>query len=185
MQCAEFIYEDIGGPIDCVYATAVFEEKSPLADLIHRYKYDFSREVAEVFVKLFGGIFGRLSAAEESAAIILVPVPLHRRRINFRGFNQSEVLAQKLSKKFGVKMANLLTRHRYTQPQVELSKEHRLTNLHGAFSLKNPAEKIDQNALYLLVDDVCTTGSTLGECAKVLKAAGANRVGGLVIAKAV
>ncbi len=171
--------------IDFVYAAAVFEEKSPLADLIHRYKYDFSREVADVLLGLFDGIFAELTAAGKTMGIILVPVPLHKRRINFRGFNQSEVLAQKLSAKFGVKMQNLLTRHRYTQPQVELSKEHRLTNLHGAFSLAKSAGEIDQNALHLLVDDVCTTGSTLNECAKALKGCGVKRVGGLVIAKAV
>jgi len=178
-----------------VFAVADFKKDSSVAELIHRFKYDGAKEIAEILGKLFNEIFFPPTFYAASAApptkrgagiphsTFLIPVPLHKKRFNFRGFNQSMLLAQELSKKWNFPVADILQRHRYTQPQVELDGLKRLTNVTDAFSIKNPDEKLNPEAAYVLVDDVCTTGSTLNECSKILKKHGVQKIIGLVIAK--
>lgn len=116
----------------------------------------------------------------------LVPVPLHRRRRMNRGFNQARQLAEALSKLTKLDIKQLLQKHRRTHPQSELSREERQENLNDAFSLSceewNQATPVDS---VLLVDDIYTTGSTLRTTAKVLIDGGVNRVGAVVLARAV
>lgn len=157
-----------------VFAVIKFKEDSPVAQLIHRFKYDGAKEIAEILGMLFPYI---------PHSAFLIPVPLHRRRSNSRGFNQSLLLAQELSKKWSLPIADILQRHRYTKPQVELNGLERLTNVTDAFSMKNPEEKLDPSATYTIIDDVCTTGSTINECAKALKKHGAEKIFGVVVAK--
>lgn len=115
--------------------------------------------------------------------VCLIPVPLHLRRLNFRGFNQSLILAQQLAQKWNSPVSDILQRHRYTKPQVELNGPKRLTNVTDAFSMKNPAQRLNPEINYILIDDVCTTGSTLNECAKVLRRHGAEKILAAVVAK--
>ncbi|MEK7524366.1 MAG: phosphoribosyltransferase family protein [Patescibacteria group bacterium] len=110
-------------------------------------------------------------------------MPLHPRRHRFRGFNQSKILAQEIGKYWQSPVQEILKRHRYTPPQVELSRNNRLKNVRGAFSLIY-GTRINPQATYFLIDDVCTTGTTLRECARVLKHHGAQKVWGFVIARA-
>lgn len=114
---------------------------------------------------------------------IIVPVPLSRRRHNWRGFNQAELLAKRLGATFQIEMSSsALTRVRHTTPQVEASdRSSRLENLSGAFRCADPESVAGRHII--LIDDVCTTGTTLNECAKVVKSAGAKRVTALVIAR--
>lgn len=168
---------------ESIIAAAHFREKSPLADLIHRFKYDGAREISMILVALFAEEVEKNILALRPA--VLVPVPLHPRRLRFRGFNQSLVLANQLSKKFDVEISDVLCRTRYTRPQVELGRDERITNVRGAFELQKQAPEIAPKITYLLVDDVCTTGSTLNECAGVLRKNGAENVVGLVIGRAV
>lgn len=111
----------------------------------------------------------------------IIPVPLHWRRRAFRGFNQSELLSRTVAKHIPSLIIDteVLKRERYTTPQVAVkSREHRMKNLSGCFEVtKNIAGKN-----FLLVDDVCTTGTTLEECAKALKSHGARNVGAIVVA---
>lgn len=166
--------------LDQLIAACPFHEKSLLAKLIHRFKYEGAKQISEILVALFPQcIHGNVT----NAAVI--PVPLHRRRLNFRGFNQSLVLAQELNKKFGFDIKDILQRHRYTEPQIELQKEERQKNVFDAFSMRNPKMSLNSDSSYVLVDDVCTTGSTLYECAKVLKKHGAKKICGMVIGRAV
>lgn len=160
--------------LDEVISTCNFIHNSPLAELIHRFKYDGAIEIASLLAGLF----------QEGIEGILVPVPLHKRRYRFRGFNQSSLLAKILSERFKLPLHDILKRDRYTEPQVELDGAKRLTNVRDAFSLKK-GFSINSKITYVLVDDVCTTGATLNECAKVLKAKGATKVVGLVVAKAI
>lgn len=171
-------------PIACedIFAATEHKENSAVTELIHRFKYDGSKEIADLLVKLFPyDLFG----IAKNKKIALVPVPLHWRRKNWRGFNQSEILAYKIAENHNIEVKNLLQRHRYTQPQIELGKEKRMKNLIDAFSLKDPESHCDPDVAYFLVDDVITTGTTLNECAKILKKHGAEHVSGLVVARAV
>jgi ComF family protein len=101
----------------------------------------------------------------------IVPVPLHPARERERGFNQAEVLAHALSRRSGLPVRALLQRIRYTTTQTQFDRHQRMENLAGAFRLRRGVNV--QDCRVLLVDDVLTTGSTLSECAAVLKKAGA------------
>ena len=100
-----------------------------------------------------------------------MPVPLHPARKRERGFNQAELLALALHRHSGVPVENALQRTRYTTTQTQFDRSERMENLKGAFRLRRGSNV--QDLRMLLVDDVLTTGSTLSECASVLKKAGA------------
>ena len=114
---------------------------------------------------------------------LVVPVPLHRRRLNWRGFNQSELLARLLADQFLLEMRdNVLVRTRQTRPQADIQeREQRLENVSGVINCTDPDGV--RGRTILLVDDVCTSGATLDECAKVLKQNGARKVIALVVAR--
>ena len=111
---------------------------------------------------------------------LLVPVPLHPRRLRSRGYNQSALLARELSKKLGLDLdQGLVARTRNTPPQVSASRDDRRENVRDSFRCKGTAER----RAVILVDDVATTGSTLSACAAALKTAGASSVWCLVVAR--
>ena len=103
------------------------------------------------------------------AADLLVPVPLHPRRMRHRGFNQALLLAQAFPEAPVAREALVRTRH--TVPQVGLNPKERRENVKGAFAVPRPGEGKGKNVL--LVDDLYTTGATVRECARVLRKAGA------------
>ena len=143
--------------------------------LKYKYSTEIACELAEVCVK-------NLYAVRFSLSATLVPVPLHWYRKNFRGFNQSEEVGKLVAKKMNWKFVpDLLIRTKLTIPQTQLSGSARRENLHGVFVL-NPA-CILHSTYYILFDDVLTTGSTLLEASKVLRAGGITRVLCLTIAK--
>lgn len=115
--------------------------------------------------------------------LMIVPVPLHLKRLNLRGFNQAELLAQKVTEYFSLELGdNILIRRKNTFSQAEIKeKEKRFENIKNAFQVLNP-EKI-KNKTILLIDDVFTSGATLNEAAKTLKQNGAKSIIGLVLAK--
>jgi ComF family protein len=113
---------------------------------------------------------------------VFVPIPLFSSKLRKRGYNQAEILAKELSKKFNVPFQNVLERIRNTKTQVGMTNIERRKNIKDAFGLINhKSEILDQNVF--LVDDVVTTGSTLLEAAKMLKRNGAKRVIGLTLAR--
>jgi ComF family protein len=101
----------------------------------------------------------------------IIPVPLHAARKRERGFNQAELLARELQAVAGIPSRDALERVRYTTTQTQFDRNERMENLRGAFRLRSGCNV--QGLRMLLVDDVLTTGSTLSECAAVLKKAGA------------
>jgi ComF family protein len=115
---------------------------------------------------------------------LILPVPLHPRRLRQRGFNQAVILGREISRRHGVAM-DLRTLRRIvdTEAQAGLKKDERRSNIRKAFSIAVP-ERIRGQSI-LLVDDVYTTGSTLGECAETLLKAGAEAVGALTLARAI
>lgn len=113
---------------------------------------------------------------------LVMPVPLHKRRLRRRGFNQALLLASIVADRFQRSLVydNLL-RVRDTRPQVELSGTERTRNVRGAFAVVKASEIVEQRVL--LIDDVFTTGATMNECAAVLKSAGALAVTCLTLAR--
>ena len=113
---------------------------------------------------------------------IIVPVPLHPTRQRERGFNQAGLLAELLSARISIPCKSMLERVRYTTTQTALDRAERMENLHNAFRLRKNADV--RGLQVLLIDDVLTTGSTLSECARVLKRAGATSVYAATAARA-
>ncbi|MDP2624852.1 MAG: ComF family protein [Candidatus Peregrinibacteria bacterium] len=121
-----------------------------------------------------------------SENIVLVPVPLHPKREKKRGYNQARLLALAVSGfsvllKPQLPLIEPLQRIRNTPPQAQLSRNDRIRNLSDSFIVKE--NSLSLNKKIVLVDDVCSTGSTLNECARVLKQHGAHIVWGLVLAR--
>jgi ComF family protein len=113
---------------------------------------------------------------------MVVPVPLHPARQRERGFNQAALLANLLVPSAAAPVREILERTRYTTTQTAHDRAERMENLHGAFRLRKNQDVRDLRVL--LIDDVLTTGSTLSECARVLKAAGAASVHAATAARA-
>ena len=114
---------------------------------------------------------------------MIVPIPLHKKRHLQRGFNQAQVLAEALGKRTGIQsQSRLLVKIRNVPPQTTLEKKERRKNIKGAFKARN--EMKIKGKTILLVDDVYTTGSTVEECSRVLKQAGAREVKALTLAQA-
>nr|HPI41827.1 phosphoribosyltransferase family protein [Pseudobdellovibrionaceae bacterium] len=113
---------------------------------------------------------------------IFMPTPLHKNKEKSRGFNQSALVAQILSAYYNLPLQeNNLIKIKSTQSQTTFNKQQRQKNIANAFAIKNP--DLISNKTIFLIDDVFTTGSTMEECAKILKANGASKVFGIVIAR--
>lgn len=114
---------------------------------------------------------------------VFVPIPLSSSKLRKRGYNQSEILANELSKKLGFEVQNSLKRIKETKPQFGLKLKDRRKNVKGAFAIKKKKKYQMKGAHIFLVDDLLTSGATLMEGAKVLKRRGAKRVIGITLAR--
>ncbi|MDP2736304.1 MAG: ComF family protein [bacterium] len=112
---------------------------------------------------------------------LIIPVPLSGKRLRWRGFNQAELLAKRVAEKYGLALdkSNLI-RIKHKKAQAKLDEIHRQENIKDCFAWQG--SNLNKKNI-ILIDDVVTTGATLNECAKVLKAAGAGEIFGLVVAK--
>ena len=161
-------------------------EYQAISKLVHLFKYNFVFELGVPLGKLI-----TRSILQNNLALpdLIIPVPIHQRKLKWRGFNQAELLAKTISQNLtpGIEIpvdANLLYRKKHTQAQMKIkSYKERLANLTNAFALEKEASEIISGKKILLVDDIATTGATLLECAKVLKSAGAKEVIGTIIAR--
>jgi len=162
-----------------------------LRQMIYQYKYNFIKELSEPLTQLIIRYLENINFFNNNASTndsILVPVPLHKRRLVWRGFNQAQLLAQKVGDHFQIPVSNIiLKRSRSTLPQVEIkNKNQRRKNIQGAFKIVYEQSKVYdsvKNKTVILVDDVCTTSATLEECAKVLQPLKPQAILGLVIAR--
>lgn len=151
-----------------------------LLALIHELKYQRRIHLGVELGRLAARAFAedpRLAAAL-GEKWPLVPVPLHRRRLGWRHFNQAEEIARSLARCTGLLVCPALSRRRGTESQTRLSRAQRLKNLKGAFVLSGKGRKLvaANPAGAILVDDVFTTGATTHECARVLRLAGVQKV---------
>ncbi len=153
---------------------------------IHTCKYRFIPTFAE---PLSIWLAERITEIDLPLPDVCIPVPLHPRRLRFRGFNQSALLADRLADTLTPGLAlpvwnDVLRRTRYTKPQMKThTRAERLGNLRGAFALIADNTPLIRDKSIWLIDDVATTGTTLEECAKILKKAGAKNVFGIVLAR--
>jgi ComF family protein len=150
-----------------------------LRELIHLLKYDRVRSAASLLGRMLAEAAVDLMPEFEASEALLIPVPLHSGKLRSRGFNQSELIAEAALKSStglrGMKLRpRLLRRVRATESQTGLTRKQRRDNVRGAFAMTNADEVRGRDIL--LVDDVLTTGTTVGECARVLRKAGAARV---------
>jgi ComF family protein len=160
-------------------ARAIFRYDAESASLVHSFKYGGKTVGRATFCALAEKA---QPVADLAVPELIIPVPLHRQRLQSRGFNQALVLARFLFPKESRKIAaNLMVRTRWTNPQTALSGKERRQNLAGAFAASNPERIVGRRIL--LIDDVFTTGTTLNECAKVLKENGAAQVEALTLAR--
>ena len=140
-------------------------------------KYKNKREYLDFYSEALWLRFGR--QIHILAPDALVPVPIHRSRKKIRGFNQAEVLAEKLGKKSGILVcSDALKRIRKTQPQKNLDSAGRLHNLEQAFGAGTLPESVKK---VLLVDDIYTTGSTVEACTRILLGMGVEKVYGITV----
>lgn len=160
--------------LDGVYILGSYKDKI-LKKLIWDYKYNYIKDLSEVISSLFLKNFKNNLNINFS----LVPVPLYKKKLRVRGYNQSEVIAKEISRKTNIPYFNYIKRIKDTKPQMELSKILRIDNIFNAFEVTGD---VGGKNIYL-VDDVVTTGSTLEECSRVLKEAGANEVWALVLVR--
>lgn len=151
----------------------------PLDLLEARFKFHADLAAGRVLSAL---MIERAAVDAPARPELLIPVPLHAARLRERGYNQALELAQPLARAFALPLrADLLVRTRATPPQTGLDAKTRRRNLRGAFSVADGARLPGHVAL---VDDVMTTGATLRECARVLRAAGVARVDVWALARA-
>lgn len=163
-----------------------------LANLIKFYKYNFIKDLAKP-LSLFLINFLREQVIKNPIILLnnksqqklnlndfsLIPVPLSNKRLKWRGFNQSQLLAKNIAKKFNLELLVDLKRIKHQKPQVKLNKKDRQSNLAGSFKWFGKNLK---NKKIIIIDDVYTTGTTLKEIAKELKKHQASEIWGLVLA---
>ena len=162
-----------------VKATAYGSYEGGLRELIHLLKYNQVRPAANVLGRMLAETIEDLQPLFAAEEILVVPVPLHARKLRQREFNQSELIARAALKLKPAAArlqlsASLLERRRETKSQIGLSRHQRRENIRGAFVVARPDEIRGREIL--LVDDVFTTGTTVSECARVLRRAGASKV---------
>ena len=171
--------------LDGLFVAAHYKTKL-LSQAIHTYKYRFVSAVAEPLSKL---LLQALHHGELPLPDLIVPVPLHSKRLRYRGFNQAALPARILSADLVPTLTlplleGALLRTRFTLPQMKTeNKKERLANLRDAFAVDPQMKSEIKGRSIWLIDDVATTGTTLELCARVLKKAGAKSVFGIVLAR--
>lgn len=162
-------------------AVARFED-GPVRQLVHRLKYQDRMELADAM----GAWMARAGQELLAEADCLIPVPLHRRRLLWRQFNQAQALAVAVGRRSGKTVETfLLKRVKPTPPQIGLSRAQRADNVQGAFQVSEAAKPMLAGRAVLLIDDVLTTGATINAAARALLRGGAARVDVLVFARVV
>ena len=150
----------------CVY-------EGPLKELVHSFKYKGKIALAEPLSSYMIELAANDKALTDGINAVTF-VPIQDNLMAKRDYNHSQVLAGRIAKRLSLPLVDALKKTRRTKPQNELSREERLVNLIGAFGIKDRRQVMGLGIL--LIDDVMTTGATLGECAKVLLENGAREV---------
>lgn len=170
---------------DFLLAAASSYENEALKNLIHYFKYErflaAEKPLREILIEYLGKVF----AGWDLTDFIIIPIPLHPKRLHSRGFNQSEILANIISKHFDIPLkTGILKRVKNTKPQIE-TKNHkeREENLKGSFEISADYKDMLKNKNIILVDDVYTSGATMNAAIRIIRRENKNRIIGIVVAK--
>ena len=170
---------------DVDYSISLFHYESPIDYLITELK--FSHKLSHA--KILGSLLKQHllnNSLHDSYPEAIIPVPLHKKRLIKRGFNQSLEIAKEVTEALEIPIHNnIVQRDKATQAQSELDLKQRKRNIKGCFKLSNKNEMMPAYSHIVIIDDVVTTGATTNELAKVLKLAGVKKVGVWSIARAV
>jgi ComF family protein len=169
-----------------LYFALPYKEKFLTRKLIYQFKYKsylvktLAKPLVEMILEHF--VLAKNLELEIWKDSIIIPVPLEKGKWKDRGYNQSEELGKMIGQSLNVlTVTHNLVKIKKTNPQMKLKAKEREGNVRNAFKIKNPQEIAGRKVF--LVDDVYTTGSTMEECAKILKEAGAKQVWGICIAR--
>ena len=165
-------------PLSVDWTEAWGHYRGSLERLLHAFKFERHDFLDGALSEL---LEERIRARGDAAFDAIVPVPMHRKKLRRRGYNQAELLARALGRRLGVRCEPGLLRKRTEKlAQSTLPRDQRVRNVRGAFVASPRA----RGRSLLIVDDICTTAETLRECARVLAGSGAARVSAIVVAKA-
>ena len=164
-----------------IYSATLYD--GVMRTAIHRMKFQKRKRLAEPLGVLLVQYLSQTPGINLEEMDAIIPIPLHRRRLRQRGFNQAELLAGVIGRYYELPVINALERIKDTHPQFDLSGEARRINVHGAFKVSD--SRSVYNRRLLLFDDIYTTGSTLTESSKALMIAGARRVEILTLSRAI
>jgi len=162
------------------YARAVFSYENIILNAIHQFKYKRDMSIGKIMSSFMADFsYPDIDLTDYS---LIIPVPLHIKRLRERGFNQSLILARAVGKKRKIPVDfSMLKRHKFTITQTGLNKHERKQNIKGAFEISDKKKIHGKNVI--LVDDVYTTGATVNECAKTLLQEGAQKISVLTLAR--
>lgn len=163
-------------------ASALLKYNPHSKTIIHKLKYSDQLYLASFFAELLTN----RTKDKVSNFDMVVCVPMHKKRLMMRRYNQAALLASNIAKLIKLPfISDILLKTRYDIPQTHLNRDQRLENVVGSFAVSPNASHALENKKVILVDDVYTTGATLNECSAVLKAAGCCHVHVLTLAKVV
>ena len=158
----------------------LFQYTGEIRDTILKYKFNEKSYIYRTFLEFVKN--NEKICAQIKKYDIIMPVPISKKRLKQRGYNQSALIAKNLAKMLNIDYKeNILVKIKDNKPQSEMGQEKRKRNVKGVYRIKNK-EKINQKKI-LIIDDIFTTGNTVNECAKVLIENSANIVGVFTIAK--
>ncbi|MDP8212994.1 MAG: ComF family protein [Candidatus Zapsychrus exili] len=189
LKCSRYLGKKIKYPLckecrqkkpyfDFVWGCCLYED--PIKKLIHKFKYNQRTVLRYLFFELILSFISKYNL-DIAQFDTIVPVPLFSTRLRERGYNQSYLLANEISKHFNINISrNSLIKIKNTTPQALLTEKERWTNTQGAFRIKSP-DKFKGKAV-LIIDDLLTTGATVSEIALTLKESGAQTVAALTLA---
>lgn len=179
--------------LDHLFMAGDYDDKL-LAELIKQYKFNYQLKIGPYLARFLCSFWTKVLSEKHisTANLLIIPIPLSKKRERFRGFNQSAILAKIFSVSFSYESNAALKRIKNRPPQSSLDEKARAKNIKDVFAWSESkttlagnqkVSEILKNKTIILIDDVVTTGATLNEAARVLKAAGASKVYGLVLAK--
>ena len=158
----------------------LFQYNGEIRDAILKYKFDEKSYIYRTFLEFIKN--NENICAQIKKYDIIIPVPISKKRLNTRGYNQSSLIAKNLAKELNIEYSEkILIKTKDNKPQSEMKQDTRKSNVSGVYKVINK-ERIN-NKKVLIVDDIFTTGSTVDECARVLKDNNAESIGVFTLAK--
>lgn len=162
---------------------AVFKYEGVIRKAILALKYKFATDVADELAEAVIGELKKNNTFTNSNNLILIPIPIHWKRLNWRGFNQSKIIGEKIALKMNWKfMPDLLIKKKQTKAQAELKGNGRMNNLKDAFLFNQKYGGLKKEQI-IVFDDVYTTGSTINESKRILENAGFDSIDSLTLAR--